>query len=340
LRHSVSPPKESALRAFILGAPTPLAAGLTQEWLRARNRVAAIYCAQRGSPPRRLRKDAQLGRYCPQLSLSAIASHCGTELHFISTAETWDEMEREIERQDPDVILSLMFMARIPARIIAAARGKLLNIHPALLPAYPGLNSLSSMQYDGTGAEYAGFTLHVVTEDFDAGPIVAQVAVPPPATQNFADHLHALISAGEVVVRAVPAYLAGRLKPVPQDLGARQRRSYALSEMIIRPSHVAADIMRIFRTAGPLHKLAIEGLLPSVKADGFLCRLGPPLSQPPRAGWRSIELDLADCRVRLRRASRFRDKLQKMMMIKKLVRLCDRREQSLRNDVKSVHGRQ
>ena len=37
-------------------------------------------------------------------------------------------------------------MARIPASTIAAAKGKLLNIHPALLPAYRGLSSLSSMQ--------------------------------------------------------------------------------------------------------------------------------------------------------------------------------------------------
>jgi folate-dependent phosphoribosylglycinamide formyltransferase PurN len=35
------------------------------------------------------------------------------------------------------------------------------NIHPALLPAYRGLSSLSSMQYDGTAADYAGLTLHI-----------------------------------------------------------------------------------------------------------------------------------------------------------------------------------
>jgi folate-dependent phosphoribosylglycinamide formyltransferase PurN len=333
-------PKGGALRAFILGAPTPLAAGLTQEWLRAGNGVAAVYCAQRGSPARRLRKDARLGRYCPQLSLSAIASHCGMELKFISTEETWDELEREIEQHNPDILLSLMFMARIPARIIAAAQGKLLNIHPALLPAYPGLSSLSSMQYDGTGAKFAGLTLHVVAEEFDAGPIVAQVNVPPPETGNFADHLHGLICAGQELVQAVPAYLSGQLQPVPQKLVAPQRRSHALAEMLIRPSHFAADVRRIFGTIGPLHKLAIEGLSPSIEADGFLDRLGPPKSQPPRVRWRCIEFDLADCRVRLRRANRFRDKIRKMMMIKKLVRLCERREHSLRVDVKSVHGRQ
>ena len=110
----------------------------------------------------------------------------------------------------------------------------------------------------------------MVTEEFDAGPIVAQVAVPPPERGNFADHLHALVSAGEALVQAVPAYLAGQSKPVPQDLSAPQRHSYALSEMVIRPSHCVADILRIFQAVGPLHKLAIEGLLPSVKADGFL----------------------------------------------------------------------
>jgi hypothetical protein len=195
LRHRVSLLKEQALRALILGAPTPLAAGLAHEWLCPGNKIVGIYCAQRGSNPGRLRNDARLGRYCPQLSLSAIATRCGIDLKFIKTAETWDSLETEIERQDPDIILSLMFMARIPPKIIAAGRGRLLNIHPALLPAYRGPSSLSSMQYDGTAAEYAGLTLHVVTEEFDEGPIVAQVAVPPPKNGCFADHLHALISA-------------------------------------------------------------------------------------------------------------------------------------------------
>jgi folate-dependent phosphoribosylglycinamide formyltransferase PurN len=338
LKPPASPPTGRALRAFVLGAPTPLAAGLTYEWLRAGNRIAGIYCAQRGSSPGRLRHDARLGRYSPQLSLSAIASHCGIELNFISTSQSWDRLQLEIERQDPDIILSLMFLARIPARIIAVARGRLLNIHPALLPAYPGLSSLSSMQYDGTAAEYAGLTLHVVTEEFDAGPIVSQIAVPPPETGNFADHLHGLISAGEVLVRALPAYLAGEIKPVPQDCEAPQRRSHALSEIVIRPLHSAIEIIRIFRTGGPLHKLAVEGLSPSLKVDGFLCRLGPAQLQPPQVGWRGIELDLADCRVRLRRASRFRDKIRKMMMIRKLVRLSDRRQQSLKDSAKSLHG--
>jgi methionyl-tRNA formyltransferase len=323
LRHPVSVPEEPVLRAFILGAPTPLAAGLVHEWLRPGNKIVGIYCAQRGSNPGRLRNDERLGRYCPQLSFSAIASHCRIDLKFIKAAETWEALEADIERQDPDIILSLMFMARIPPKIIAAARGRLLNLHPALLPAYRGVSSLSSMQYDGTAAEYAGLTLHVVTEEFDAGPIVAQVAVSPLKTGCFADHLHALISAGgKLLGQAVPAYLTGRLKPVQQDMQGPQQISHAASEMVIKPLHRAADIIRIFSAVGPLHKLAIEGLPSSMKVDGFVRRLGPVKSRPPQAHWRSIDLDLADCRVRVRRASPWRDKIRKMMTIRRLVRLC------------------
>lgn len=310
------------IRAFILGAPTPLAAGLAHAWLRAGNKISAIYCAKRGSNPGRLRKDERLGRYCPPISLSAIASRCGIELKFIGTPDQWDMLESDIRSHEPDVILSLMFMARIPSRIIAAARGRLLNLHPALLPAYRGLSSLSSMQYDGTAAEYAGLTLHIVTEDFDTGPIVAQVAVPPPQSGTFANHLHALITeGGRLIAQTLPAYLAGILKAIPQRDPPACRISHAESAMVVRSSHRIDDIKRILTSIGPLHKLAVEGLPPHLKVDRFIRRLGSAKSQPPRLHWHSIDLDLADGRVRLRWASPLRDRLRKMAMTRKLVRL-------------------
>ena len=94
----------------------------------------------------------------------------------------------------------------------------------------------------------------MVTEEFDAGPIVAQAPAVPPPERGKELRLHALVSAGEALVQAVPALLAGQSKPVPQDLSAPQRHSYALSEMVIRPSHCVADILRIFQAVGPLRE--------------------------------------------------------------------------------------
>jgi methionyl-tRNA formyltransferase len=216
-----------------------------------------------------------------------------------------------------------MFMARIPPRIIEVAKDRLLNLHPALLPAYRGLSSLSSMQYDGTAADFAGLTLHVVEEEFDTGPIIAKVAVPPPPTGSFADHLHALIVVGgKLLGQAVPAYLEGQLPAMPQDdETARRWKSHAETDLVVRSSHRMSEIQEIFTSVGPLHKLALEGSPPSIKVDGFRSRLGPSRSLPMRLRWKSIDFDLADGRVRLRRASPWRDRLRNIALMRRLVQL-------------------
>ena len=59
---------------------------------------------------------------------------------------------------------------------VAAFRGRILNIHPSLLPAFPGLES--QRQAIEHGAKFSGCTVHFVDENLDAGPIILQAAVP------------------------------------------------------------------------------------------------------------------------------------------------------------------
>ncbi|MBF0189587.1 MAG: phosphoribosylglycinamide formyltransferase [Magnetococcales bacterium] len=68
------------------------------------------------------------------------------------------------------------FMRVLTPCFIRAFQGRLLNIHPALLPAFPGLH-VQQRAID-SGARFSGATVHFVTEEVDAGPIVAQAAVP------------------------------------------------------------------------------------------------------------------------------------------------------------------
>jgi hypothetical protein len=120
--------------------------------------------------------------------------------------------------------------------------------------------------------------------------------------------------AGVMAHDVLPAYLAGILKAIPQPDPPACRISHAESAMVVRSSHRIVDIKRIFTSIGPLHKLAVEGLPPTLKVDRFIRRLGLARSQPPRLNWQSIDLDLADGRVRLGRASPLRDRLRKMAM--------------------------
>jgi phosphoribosylglycinamide formyltransferase-1 len=67
-------------------------------------------------------------------------------------------------------------MRIIKKPLLQAFKGKILNIHPALLPSFPGLDvQKKAIDY---GVKFSGCTVHFVTEDVDAGAIVTQAAVP------------------------------------------------------------------------------------------------------------------------------------------------------------------
>ncbi|MBF0164050.1 MAG: phosphoribosylglycinamide formyltransferase [Magnetococcales bacterium] len=68
------------------------------------------------------------------------------------------------------------FMRVLTPLFIRAFAGRLLNIHPALLPAFPGLHV--QQRAIEAGARFSGATVHFVTEEVDAGPIIAQAVVP------------------------------------------------------------------------------------------------------------------------------------------------------------------
>ena len=81
-----------------------------------------------------------------------------------------------LETARTDLICLAGFMRILTPRFIARWQGKMLNIHPSLLPKYPGLNT-HARAIDAGDAE-AGCTTHLVTEDLDAGPILGQRSVP------------------------------------------------------------------------------------------------------------------------------------------------------------------
>ncbi|MCZ6828108.1 MAG: phosphoribosylglycinamide formyltransferase [Gammaproteobacteria bacterium] len=75
-----------------------------------------------------------------------------------------------------DLIILAGFMRILTPVFISAYRGRLLNIHPSLLPKYPGLNT--HQRALDAGDEEAGATVHFVTEELDGGPPILQASVP------------------------------------------------------------------------------------------------------------------------------------------------------------------
>ncbi len=92
------------------------------------------------------------------------------------------EMIRQIDRQQPDLIVLAGFMRILTPDFTRRYEGRMLNIHPSLLPNYRGLRThLRAIQ---AGDTEHGVTVHFVTEELDGGPLVIQAIVPIEADDN------------------------------------------------------------------------------------------------------------------------------------------------------------
>ena len=93
------------------------------------------------------------------------------------TREDYDRaLVEELRAHDVDVVCLAGFMRRIGAPFIEAFPGAIVNIHPSLLPSFPGLHA--QRQALAHGVKVSGVTVHLVTAELDAGPIILQRAVP------------------------------------------------------------------------------------------------------------------------------------------------------------------
>ncbi|MDO5357027.1 MAG: phosphoribosylglycinamide formyltransferase [Conchiformibius sp.] len=120
-------------------------------------------------------------------------------------------MMTEIDRYQPDLVLLAGFMRVLTAEFCAHYAGRLINIHPSLLPAFPGLHTHQRALDEG--CRVAGCTVHFVTAELDNGPIIAQAAVPVLDGDN-ADTLAARVLAAEhqILPQAVADFVSGSLK--------------------------------------------------------------------------------------------------------------------------------
>jgi phosphoribosylglycinamide formyltransferase 1 len=83
---------------------------------------------------------------------------------------------RELRARDVSLVCLAGFMRLVGATVLDAFPARILNIHPSLLPAFPGVDA--QRQAWQHGAKVAGATVHFVTGELDGGPIVAQQAIP------------------------------------------------------------------------------------------------------------------------------------------------------------------
>ena len=135
---------------------------------------------------------------------TAVVDHRGFD-----TREDFDAaLAQAIDRHDapgqPALVVLAGFMRILTPAFVARYAGRLLNIHPSLLPAFPGLHT--HQRALDAGCRFAGATVHQVTGELDHGPILAQAVIPGDTADTLAQRV--LTQEHRIYPAAIAAWLA------------------------------------------------------------------------------------------------------------------------------------
>ncbi len=151
---------------------------------------------------------------------------------FASRAAFDDALFSRIDACRPDLVVCAGYMRLISSNAVDARRGRLLNIHPSLLPAFKGLHTHA--QALAAGVHEHGASVHFITPDLDGGPVIAQARVPVLAgddAESLARRVLArehklllgtlrLFAAGRVALEGEAIHVDGRPLATPLQLAA------------------------------------------------------------------------------------------------------------------------
>ncbi|HZZ58633.1 MAG TPA: phosphoribosylglycinamide formyltransferase [Opitutaceae bacterium] len=158
----------------------------------------------------------------PAAGILALGPRYGVPARFVDPAPFRTKLEgagedrfiAAVAAEQPDLVVLAGFMRVLKPKFLQAFAGKVVNLHPSLLPAFPGLDAIG--QALRAGVRQTGCTVHEVTLEVDAGPILGQAAVdilPTDTHESLADKVHAAEH------RLLPAVIA-RLSETGRRSGA------------------------------------------------------------------------------------------------------------------------
>ena len=99
------------------------------------------------------------------------------EPKFFESKNAWaDALLRSTDYLKPDLVVLAGFMKLLPPQFVSALSPRLINLHPSLLPAFPGAHAVRDAL--AAGVTETGSTVHVVDAGIDTGPVISQVRVP------------------------------------------------------------------------------------------------------------------------------------------------------------------
>lgn len=300
-------------RAILIGGGSSFSAAFIRGWLAGGNELAEIWTQ---NPAVFERSQRTATRWAPNWSVRRLAAKHGIAVYFNPPLKPWGDAAVERARSlGADVLVTCMTMQIVPASLIEHFAGRAVNFHPARLPEHRGPSPFMGILLDGVERTHSVMTLHELSPGIDEGAIIAQRPVPFDAVKRRYErwqvsHAEAI----EAMARAeLPAFLEGALPSVKQSGGSYRR---VTDEVLLGPRLTLAQAERaIVRagTSGRVHALTPRGAR-AVKAP--LRRLGAATGAPVRLGALSVELDLADARVRVARWTQIDSGLAKFDMIR------------------------
>lgn len=150
-------------------------------------------------------------------------------------ASYWDKLQEALESADTDLVALAGFMRIIPDEFVARWNGRMVNIHPSLLPKHKGLGTHEACLAAGDKA--TGATVHLVTPELDSGDILGQVEVavlPGDTPETLAERV--LVAEHQLYPRVVSQYL-GRTRDFDWITGKVGELALALPETSFQTSH-------------------------------------------------------------------------------------------------------
>jgi methionyl-tRNA formyltransferase len=289
------------MRALFLGSAGPYVAQSLRAWLNAGHEIAEFWYPASLDPYRR-RRDRRTGWVAPEFSVHATLRHFGLPSRPVTPLRKSPELQTRACQIGADVLISSCFAYLVPPAVLKHFGRKAVNLHPAMLPRYRGAGAIAWMLYNEDAHAHGGVTLHVMSEGFDEGDIIAQQHTPWPAGGGFRLwEIQLSRAAASLVASDLPRYLRGESSARPQLGESRYYRSLNGRLLRLDDSLSAGRMRYLLETIGSYQPLYVDLPGTLVRVAAFDRLLGRPCGEPPRCGPCTVSLDASDARVRLRR---------------------------------------
>lgn len=207
----------------------------------------------------------------------------------------------------------------LPRAFLEECNIPVINIHPTLLPAYRGPSPIHALVLNDDADTFGGITAHLVAAKIDAGAIIKQNKVrlcEYKTVRAWETAIHE--KCHDLIADGIVPYLRGEIEPVEQDESHASYFSMAQVPSLISPSMSFAQAENFSKKARALYAntklnfLDANSKHKTLRIMGGPTLLGKPTSQAAKITYRTIELDLADARVRFQINNRLRRLSQKL----------------------------